>query len=178
MRVALYARVSSKVQEKKGTIASQVEALRHHATAHHFEIEENYVCTDEGYSGTLLARPELDRLRDGAQAGAFDAVLVLSPDRLSRKYAYLILILEEFERFGTPVVFLEQPPQRIHSPPFWFRSRGQNRRRESHIFVAVRCCEWSYVAPSIPRITQRSQVQILPPPPTFSTKPVHRQGDW
>jgi site-specific DNA recombinase len=110
MRVALYARVSSKVQEKKGTIASQIEALRNHATAHDFEIDENYVCTDEGYSGALLARPELDRLRDGAQAGAFDAVLVLSPDRLSRKYAYLILILEEFERFGTPVVFLEQPP--------------------------------------------------------------------
>jgi site-specific DNA recombinase len=110
MRVALYARVSSKVQEKKGTIASQIEALRNHATAHDFEIEENYVCTDEGYSGALLARPELDRLRDGAQVGAFDAVLVLSPDRLSRKYAYLILILEEFERFGTPVVFLEQPP--------------------------------------------------------------------
>ncbi len=37
-------------------------------------------------------------------------ILVLSPDRLSRKYAYLILIIEEFERFGTPVIFLEQPP--------------------------------------------------------------------
>jgi site-specific DNA recombinase len=110
MRVALYARVSSKVQEKRGTIASQIEALRNYATQHQFEIEESYVCTDDGYSGAVLARPELDRLRDGAQAGAFDAVLVLSPDRLSRKYAYLILILEEFERFGTPVMFLEQPP--------------------------------------------------------------------
>jgi DNA invertase Pin-like site-specific DNA recombinase len=58
---ALYARVSSKVQEKKGTIASQIEALRNHATAHDLEIEEDYVCTDEGYSGALLARPELDR---------------------------------------------------------------------------------------------------------------------
>ena len=53
MRVALYARVSSKVQEKKGTIALQIEALRKHATAHKFEIEENYVCTDEGCSGAL-----------------------------------------------------------------------------------------------------------------------------
>jgi len=59
------------------------------------------VCKDEGLSGALLARPELDRLRDGAEAEAFDAVLVLSPDRLARKYAYLILIVEEFERFGT-----------------------------------------------------------------------------
>jgi site-specific DNA recombinase len=37
-------------------------------------------------------------------------VLVHSPDRLSRKYAYLILILEELERWGVEVLFLEQPP--------------------------------------------------------------------
>jgi site-specific DNA recombinase len=29
---------------------------------------------------------------------------------LSRKYAYQILILEEFERLGIPLLFLEQPP--------------------------------------------------------------------
>src|SRR3990172_12534269 len=110
MKVALYARVSSQRQEKRGTIASQLEALRKHAEEHEYEIMEDYVCCDDGYSGVLLARPELDRLRDGAQAGAFDAILVLAPDGLSRQYAYLILILEEFERFGTPVIFLEQPP--------------------------------------------------------------------
>ncbi len=110
MKVALYARVSTKRQEKQGTISSQIAALRRYAQEHHYTIAEDYVCKDEGYSGALLARPELDRLRDGAEAGAFDAVLVLSPDRLSRKYAYLILIVEEFERFGTQVIFLEQLP--------------------------------------------------------------------
>ena len=110
MKVALYARVSSPSQEKRGTIGSQIEALRTYAQERKHIIAEDYVCKDEGYSGALLARPALDRLRDGAQAGAFDAVLVLSPDRLSRKYAYLILILEEFERFGTEVIFLEQVP--------------------------------------------------------------------
>jgi site-specific DNA recombinase len=110
MNVALYARVSTKNQQKQGTIESQIEALRHYAKAQGVEIAEDYVCKDEGYSGALLARPGLDRLRDGAQAGAFDALLVLSPDRLSRKYAYLILILEEFERYGVRVTFLEQPP--------------------------------------------------------------------
>ena len=110
MNVALYARVSTKNQEKHGTIASQLEALRAYAKRQGVEVAEDYVCRDEGYSGVLLARPGLDRLRDGAQAGAFDAIVVLSPDRLSRKYAYLILILEEFERFGVPITFLEQPP--------------------------------------------------------------------
>ncbi len=110
MKVALYARVSTKSQEKKGTIGSQIEALRNYAKEQKYVVAEDYVCRDDGYSGATLARPELDRLRDAAQAGAFDAILVLSPDRLSRKYAYLILILEEFERFGTQVIFLEQPP--------------------------------------------------------------------
>jgi len=110
MKVALYARVSTQNQEKRGTIASQVEALRTHAKQQKYDIAEDYVCCDDGYSGALLARPQLDRLRDGAQGGAFDAVLIHSPDRLSRKYAYLVLILEEFERFSTSVLFLEQPP--------------------------------------------------------------------
>ncbi len=108
MKVALYARVSSRRQERQGTIASQLDALRSYAKEHKYKVADDYVCCDDGYSGTLLARPQLDRLRDGAQASAFDAILVLSPDRLSRKYAYLILILEEFERFGIPVIFLER----------------------------------------------------------------------
>ena len=68
-----------------------------------------YVCVDDGYSGTRLDRPGLDRLRDGAEAGAFKAALVLCPDRLARKYAYQILILEELERFDVRVIFLDQP---------------------------------------------------------------------
>jgi site-specific DNA recombinase len=107
MKVALYARVSTQKQEKRGTIQSQVSALRKYAAKNDHSIAEEYVCVDNGYSGATLARPQLDRLRDGAQSGSFDAVLVLCPDRLSRKYAYLILILEEFERFGTKVLFVE-----------------------------------------------------------------------
>ncbi|MGA2264379.1 MAG: recombinase family protein, partial [Acidobacteriota bacterium] len=110
MKVARYGRVSSHRQEKQGTIESQVEALRRHAGQEGFAIVEEFVCLDDGVSGARLDRPGLDRLRDGAEAGYFDAVLVLSPDRLSRKYAYLILILEEFERLGVSILFLEQPP--------------------------------------------------------------------
>ena len=110
MKVALYARVSTKRQERAGTIASQIEALRKHAASQGYEIAEEFVCLDDGVSGASLQRRGLDRLRDGAEAGCFDAALVLSADRLSRKYAYLILILEEFERLGVQVLFLEQPP--------------------------------------------------------------------
>jgi site-specific DNA recombinase len=109
MKVALYARVSSEQQEKKGTIASQVAALRVHAGQQGYTVAEEFVCLDNGVSGARLDRPGLDRLRDGAEGGHFDAVLVHSPDRLSRKYAYLILIIEELERLGVQVLFVEQP---------------------------------------------------------------------
>jgi site-specific DNA recombinase len=109
MRVALYARVSSEQQEQRGTVASQLDALRAYAVEHHMEISEEYVCVDDGYSGARLDRPALDRLRDGARLSAFEAVLVLCPDRLARKYAYQILIIEELERFGVSVQFLDNP---------------------------------------------------------------------
>jgi site-specific DNA recombinase len=108
MKVAFYTRVSDP-KEKRGTIESQVEALASYAKENGHDVVKSYICRDR-YTGTELARPELDRLRDGAQAGAFEAVLVHDPDRLSRKYAYQILILEEFERLGIRMIFLEQPP--------------------------------------------------------------------
>ncbi len=109
MQVALYARVSSERQERQGTIASQLDTLTRWAREQDHDIVEAYVCVDDGYSGARLDRPGLDRLRDGAEADAFEAALVLCPDRLARKYAYQVLILEELERFGVQVIFLDQP---------------------------------------------------------------------
>src|SRR5262249_57909456 len=57
----------------------------------------------------FLVRPGLERLRDQAAAGVIDRVYLLDPDRLSRKYAYQVLILEELTRCGVEVVFLRNP---------------------------------------------------------------------
>lgn len=65
---------------------------------------------DDGYSGANLVRPGLDGLRDRIAEGQIDTVLVLSPDRLSRKYAYQILLTEEFHRHGAEIVFIKSPP--------------------------------------------------------------------
>ena len=107
MRIALYARVSTARQEERGTVGSQLELLRAAAHADGHDVVAEFV--DDGYSGARLDRPALDRLRDAAQAGALDAVLCLCPDRLARAYAYQVLILEELERFGVPVRFLDGP---------------------------------------------------------------------
>jgi site-specific DNA recombinase len=110
MRVACYARVSTERQERQGTIASQLDALHRFARDQNHEVVSAYVCVDDGHSGSRLDRPGLDQLRDGAEAGAFEAVLILCPDRLARKYAYQVLILEELERWHVRVIFLEAPP--------------------------------------------------------------------
>jgi site-specific DNA recombinase len=42
--------------------------------------------------------------------GAVQTVLVLAPDRLSRRYAHQVLLLEEFARHGATVEFVKAPP--------------------------------------------------------------------
>ncbi len=109
MIAALYARVSSDRQKEEQTIGSQIAALREHARNTGYDVPEEWIFQDEGYSGAILVRPALEQLRDLVAEGALDAVVVHSPDRLSRKYAYQVLLLEEFARHGTQVIFLRSP---------------------------------------------------------------------
>ncbi len=104
--VAAYARVSSDKQEKEQTIDSQVDALRRAAEERDWHLLPDLICTDDGRSGATLARPGLDRLRDLIAEGNCAAVLVCSPDRLARNYAYQVLVIDEFKRAGCEVVFL------------------------------------------------------------------------
>ena len=112
LRVAIYARVSGEQQAKDDTIASQLEAVTQRVASDALECEPELYFLDDGYSGDILARPGLERLRDQAAAGVIDRLYVLDPDRFSRKYAYQVLILEELTRCGVEVVFLHNPPGR------------------------------------------------------------------
>jgi len=103
---AIYARVSSERQKEEGTIASQTALLLEYAKAHELSVPPEWIFEDEGYSGAMLARPGLERLRDLAAEGQVEVVLIYAPDRLSRKYAYQVLLLEEFSRHGVETIFL------------------------------------------------------------------------
>ncbi len=107
---AIYARVSSDQQREQNTIASQRAALLDYAQAHQYTIPPEWIFQDEGYSGSVLVRPGLERLRDLIAEGAIETVLVYGPDRLSRNYAYQVLLLEEFARYGAEVRFVNAPP--------------------------------------------------------------------
>ena len=110
MRItAIYSRVSSSKQREEKTIDSQIPALKKYAEEQGVTIPPEYIFKDEGYSGSVLVRPGLEHLRDLAAEGQIEVILVYSPDRLSRKYAYQVLLLEEFGRCGVEVVFLKCP---------------------------------------------------------------------
>src|SRR5579859_2153270 len=106
---AIYARVSSARQAKDETIGSQLAALRDHAATSRLEVPEEWVFADEGHSGATLVRPGLEALRDLAAQGCLDVVLVYSPDRLARKFAYQALLIEELARCGVRVEFVKGP---------------------------------------------------------------------
>src|ERR1041385_5626690 len=107
---AIYARVSTDRQKEQETIVSQRTALLDYAQAHQYSVPAEWRFEDEGYSGSTLVRPALERLRDLVAEGSIERLLVYAPDRLSRNYAYQVLLLEEFARHGTKVVFLKAPP--------------------------------------------------------------------
>ena len=109
MQVAIYARVSTLNQQQEGTIASQVQLLKQRIRQQQWSLLPEHEFLDEGVSGARLDRPALDRLRDCAQRGEFDAVVVLSPDRLARNYAHQWLLVEEFEKLNTQLIFLQNP---------------------------------------------------------------------
>src|SRR6478736_1884419 len=106
---AIYARVSSDRQKENHTIASQTAALIEYAQKNGYTVPPEWVFQDEGYSGATLVRPGLEALRDLAAEGQIAAALVYSPDRLSRKYAYQVLLAEELSRCGVELVFLKAP---------------------------------------------------------------------
>src|SRR5918992_6079980 len=108
IQAAIYARVSSAQQAEAHTVASQVAALLERIVAEGLMVPEALQFIDEGYSGATLVRPALERLRDMAAAGAVDRLYVHSPDRLARKYAYQVLLVDEFRRAGVEVIFLNR----------------------------------------------------------------------
>lgn len=107
MIAALYARVSTEKQEKQETVSSQLEALKQFAADKGFQVFNKYI--DEGYSGELIDRPALDRLRDDAKNKLFDIVLIHSPDRLSRKLSYLFIVQDELKKYGVNIIYLNRP---------------------------------------------------------------------
>src|SRR5213080_3520073 len=109
MRAAVYGRVATTRQAQAQTIEQQLDRLRAAVAGHGWELHEQHVYRDDGYSGASLGRPGLDRLRDHAAVAELDLVLVTAPDRLARNYVHQVLLIDELAGHGCQVEFLDRP---------------------------------------------------------------------
>jgi site-specific DNA recombinase len=112
MRIAIYGRVSTSHQVDHQTIEQQLGRLSAHVHAHAAEgwvLDPAHMFRDDGYSGAILARPGLDRLRDAVKGREIDRVLVTAPDRLARNYVHQMVLLEEWAHAGCATEFLDRP---------------------------------------------------------------------
>lgn len=124
MNIAAYVRVSSIRQVQTQTIEEQVERLQTHCQRENWFWEGIQIFRDDGYSGAGLKRPGLDRLRDQVGRATFDRVLITAPDRLARKYVHQVLLVEEMERGGCQVEFVEHPMSHDSHDQFVLQIRG------------------------------------------------------
>jgi site-specific DNA recombinase len=111
VRTALYVRVSTAEQAEKYGLTSQLTELRALAARKGYDVRDGAEFVDDDASGATLDRPALAKLRDAVRVGAFDLVLVHDPDRLSRRLAHQLLLLEEFQVHGAQVEFLTTPSE-------------------------------------------------------------------
>ena len=110
MKVALYVRVSTQRQQQTQTIEQQLQRLRVHVAEHSdWMLSEAHIYQDDGYSGASLNRPGLDRLRDAATMSEFEVLWLTAPDRLARKYAHQVFLLESLQHLGIEIQFLDRP---------------------------------------------------------------------
>jgi site-specific DNA recombinase len=125
LAVAIYARGSSDQQAPAQTIASQVAALRTRVTADDCVLLPEGEFIEEGYRGATLVRPGLERLRALGANGRIERLYVHSPDRLARKDASQVLLIDEFPRMGIAVVFLHRELRRSPQEELLLQVQGR-----------------------------------------------------
>ena len=106
-KCVLYARVSTEEQTEKFGLSSQLSELRSYAKKAGYRVLCELI--DDGYSGADLGRPGLDKLRELVRSKTVGAVLVHDPDRLARKLAHQLLLIDECEKAETKLEFLSTP---------------------------------------------------------------------
>jgi site-specific DNA recombinase len=93
-KAIIYARVSSDLQKKEGTIESQILELKKQVTTNGDVLVDEYI--DEGFSGALLDRPAMNRLREDLKVkDKFEIIYFLNTDRIAREVTYQTIIISE-----------------------------------------------------------------------------------
>src|SRR3989344_4122870 len=94
---ALYARVSTGRQENEATIETQIEEIKQKILSDKNILPPENIFIDNGWTGEIIQRPNLDKLRDAIHANSFQILYVYDRGRIARKFAYQELVIEELE---------------------------------------------------------------------------------
>jgi DNA invertase Pin-like site-specific DNA recombinase len=194
MRVALYARVSTRRQAQAQTVEQQLERLRGHTRQQGWDVPLDHIFRDDGYGGASLRRPGLDRLRDRAAARTLDLVVITAPDRAARNYVHQVLLLEELEGHGYAVRFLDRPMSHDPHDQLLLQIRGAVAEYERTL-ISERMRRGCKVAALVGGDTIRDRRlakshggcpgqddgqrknTLEPPPPKAGGEPSHAGGD-
>lgn len=107
-KAAIYMRVSTAQQEEEQTIQSQEMELLARIKQDEGEVLLLPECIykDEGWSGAIIERPDLDRMRSDARDKKFDVLYSYDRGRVSRKFLHQEIILEELRECGIEYISL------------------------------------------------------------------------
>ncbi len=111
-KAVYYARVSTSLQEEKGTIESQKHELKKQIKKNGDVLADEYI--DNGWSGARLDRPELDRLRDDLRTDKFEVVYFLDADRIARDSNHQNIIIAELLKYNKEIII--KGKNYIHNP--------------------------------------------------------------
>ncbi|MCC7356747.1 MAG: recombinase family protein [Candidatus Doudnabacteria bacterium] len=111
-KAAIYARVSTALQEKERTIESQIEELKKQVSKSGDVLTKEYI--DDGYSGAKIDRPALDQLRSDLKTPLFDTIYFLNSDRIARDVTYQNLIIAEILKYKKQIII--NGKDYIHNP--------------------------------------------------------------
>lgn len=114
----LYVRVSTNKQEEEATIDSQIDEIKQRIAKDGNILPPENIFVDDGWTGEMLQRPDLDSMRDAAMMGKLEALYVYDRGRISRVFAYQEIIIEELTNKGVEFVTLhdiqaQTPEERV-----------------------------------------------------------------
>lgn len=101
-KAVIYARVSSDLQKKEGTIQSQIEELKKQVISNNNTLVEEYI--DDGVSGAQLDRPGMNKLREDLKKDKFEVVYFLNTDRIAREVSYQTIIIGEIIKYKKQII--------------------------------------------------------------------------
>lgn len=102
----LYARVSTSRQENEQTIDSQLDEIKSKIESDGNILSSAHIFIDNGWTGSILARPALDELRDSINKQEIEILYVYDLGRLSRDFTNQLILIKEIEEAGVKLLSL------------------------------------------------------------------------